>query len=142
MLDPFKPYLHARLAAGHGNATALLGEITSRDTPAATTPFAATCCRYATSKAAVVAALSSLAVRPAVRRVAGWITGLPGRLDPEDGERLGAIRARCPELDAAVRQVAGFGRMIKDLSGDRDTLVGWMLAVDADLPELRSFTGG
>lgn len=36
----------------------------------------------------------------------GWITGLPGNLDPDDAERLHAIRQRCPELDAAVRHVA------------------------------------
>ena len=53
-----------------------------------------------------------------------------------------AIRARCPELNAAIRNVAGFARMIKDLSGDRDTLAGWMGAVEADLPVLRSFTAG
>jgi hypothetical protein len=47
-----------------------------------------------------VAALSPLPRRPAVRRVAGWITGLPGRLDPPDADRLRVIRARCPELDA------------------------------------------
>jgi transposase len=45
-------------------------------------------------------------------------------------------------LDAAVHHVAGFARMIKDLSGDRDTLTGWMSDVDADLPVLRSFTAG
>ena len=77
-----------------------------------------------------------------MRQVAGWITGLPGRLDPVDGERLRAIRARCPEIDAAVRRVAGFARMIKDLSGDKGTLTAWMSAVDADLPTLRSFTAG
>jgi hypothetical protein len=32
--------------------------------------------------------------------------------------------------------------MIKDLSGDKNTLAGWMGAVDADLPVLRSFTAG
>jgi len=32
--------------------------------------------------------------------------------------------------------------MIKDLSGGRDTLTGWMDAVDADLPVPRSFTAG
>ena len=32
--------------------------------------------------------------------------------------------------------------MIKDLSGAKDTLTGWMGAVDADLPALRSFTAG
>lgn len=75
-----------------------------------------------------------------MRQVAGWITGLPGRRDPTDDEQLRAIRTHCPELDAAVRHVAGFARMIKDLSCDRDTLAGWMGAVDADLPESRSFT--
>ena len=32
--------------------------------------------------------------------------------------------------------------MIKDLSGDENTLTKWIGAVDADLPALRSFTGG
>ena len=77
-----------------------------------------------------------------MRQVTGWITGLPGHLDPADEERLHAIRARCPELDAAVRHVAGFARMIKDLSGDQNTLTKWIGAVDADLPPLRSFTAG
>ena len=56
--------------------------------------------------------------------------------------RLHAIRHRCPELDAAVRHLAGFARMIKDLSGDQNTLTKWIGAVDADLPPLRSFTAG
>ena len=77
-----------------------------------------------------------------MRQVTGWITGLPGRLDPVDAERLQAICARCPELDTAVRHVAGFARMIKDLSGDRDTLAVWMSAVDVELQALRSFTTG
>jgi transposase len=32
--------------------------------------------------------------------------------------------------------------MIKDLSGDQNTLTKWIGAVDADLPPLRSFTAG
>ena len=92
--------------------------------------------------AAAVAALPPRPAPPTVRQVTGWITGLPGHLDPADAVRLHAIRARCPELDAAVRHVAGFARMIKDLSGDKNTLTGWMGAVDADLPVLRSFTAG
>ena len=75
-------------------------------------------------------------------QVTGSITGLPRNLEPDDAARLHAIRAHCPELDAAVRHVAGFARMIKDLSGDEDTLAVWMGAVDADLPVLRSFTAG
>ena len=77
-----------------------------------------------------------------MRQVTGWITGLPSNLEPDDSGRLHAIRARCPELDAAVRHIAGFARMIKDLSGDQNTLTKWIGAVDADLPPLRSFTAG
>ena len=88
------------------------------------------------------AALSPRPGAPAVRQVAGWITGLPSNLEPADAARLQAIRVRCPELDAAVRHVAGFTRMIKNLSGDEDMLTKWMGAVDTDLPMLRSFTAG
>jgi hypothetical protein len=120
----------------------LLGEITERGYTGGYNTLRRYLLPLRHIEAAALAALSPLATRPAVRRVAGWITGLPGRLDPADDERLRAIRARCPELDAAVRHVAGFARMIKDLSGDRDTRAGWMGAVDADLPTLCSFTGG
>jgi hypothetical protein len=89
-----------------------------------------------------VAKLAERPAPPAVRTVAGWITGLPSSLEPENAGRLQAIRARCPELDAAVRHVAGFARMIKDLSGDENTLTKWIGAVDADLPALGVFTSG
>jgi Transposase len=93
-------------------------------------------------EAAALAMLPQRPPPPAVRQVTGWITGLPGHLDPDDAERLHAIRVRCTELDATVRHVASFARMIKDLSGDEDMLSKWMGAVDADLPPLRSFTAG
>ena len=136
VLDPFKPYLHERLASGVSHITILHAEIAERGStdgystlarPAAITPGDAT---------------AGSPPHPAVRRVVGWITGRPGHLDPADAVFLNEIRARCPEVDAAVRHVAGFARMIKDLSGDRDTLAGWMDAVDADLPALRTFTAG
>jgi len=63
-------------------------------------------------------------------------------LPNSSGAMLYGIRARCPELDAAVRHVAGFARMIKDLSRDEAMLSKWMGAVDADLPALRPFTAG
>ncbi len=88
------------------------------------------------------AALGQRSPPPPVRQVAAWITGLPGHLAPKDAARLEALRARCPEMDAAVKHVAGFARMIKDLSGDENPLSKWIGAVDADLPELRSFTAG
>ena len=142
VLDPFKPYLHERMAAGQRNATVLLGEITEQGYTGGYKTLARYLRPLRRVEAAALAALSPHPGRPAARQVTAWITGLPGHLDPADGEQLRAIRARCPELDAAVRHVAGFARMIKDLSGDKNTLTKWMGAVDADLPTLRSFTTG
>jgi len=141
VLDSFKAYLHERLATGQCNATVLFDEIVERGYVGGYSTLRRYLRPFRNVDAAA-AVLSPLAGRPAVRRVAGWITGLPGRLDSADDEQLHAIRARCPELDAAVRHVAGLARMIKDLSGDRDTVAGWMGAVEADLPVLRSFTAG
>ncbi len=140
-LDPFKPYLHHRLLAGARNATALHAEILEQGYTGSYNTLE----RYLKPLRRSDAATLTQVLRnrpPAVRQVTGWITGLPGHLDPADDARLGAIRARCPEIEAAVKHVAGFARMIKDLSGDKDTLTGWMAAVDHDLPALRSFTRG
>jgi len=140
-LDPFKPYLHHRLSAGARNATALHAEIINRGYTGSYNTLE----RYLKPLRRSDAAALTQVLRnrpPAVRQVTGWITGLPGRLDPADEARLKAIRARCPEIDASVKHVAGFARMIKDLSGDKDTLTGWLAAVDHDLPALRSFTRG
>jgi len=142
VLDPFKPYLNGRLAEGVRNVTLLLREITRQGY----TGGYNTLNRYVRPLRRLdAAALADLPPRPsppAVRKVTGWITGLPSNLDPDDAERMHAIRQRCPELDAAVRHVAGFARMIKDLSGDENTLIKWIGAVDADLPALRAFTSG
>ena len=140
-LDPFKLYLHQRLSADARNAAALHAEIVNRGY----TGSYPTLERYLKPLRRSDAATLTQVLRnrpPAVRQVTGWITGLPGHLDPADKTRLKAIRARCPQIGAAVKHVAGFARMIKDLSGDKDTLTGWMAAVDHDLPTLRSFTRG
>jgi hypothetical protein len=142
VLDSFKPYLHDRLADGERNATVLHVEIAERGYTGGYKTLARYLRPLRRVDAAALAGLSTRPGAPAVRQVAGWITGLPGHLDPADAVLLQAIRARCPELDAAVRHVAGFARMIKDLSGAKDTLTKWMGAVDADLPVLRSFTAG
>ena len=142
MLDPFKPYLNGRLAQGERNATLLLTEITGQGYTGGYNTLARYLRPLRRLDAATLADLPPHPAPPTVRKVAGWITGLPSNLDPGAAMRLHAIRARCPELDAAVRHVAGFARMMKDLSGDRNTLTKWIGAVDADLPPLRSFTVG
>jgi len=140
-LDPFKPYLHQRLTTGVRSATALHAEIAQQGYTGSYTTLE----RYLKPLRRSDAATLTQVLRnrpPPVRQVTAWITGLPGHLDTVDEARMKAIRARCPKIDAAVKHVAGFARMIKDLSGDKDTLIGWMAAVDHDLPTLRSFTRG
>ena len=111
VLDPFKPYLHERVSQGVSNGTALLAEITERGY----TGGYSTLARYPRPLRPndPTKGLPPHPTPPAARGVAGWITGLPGHLDPADAVRLNEIRARCPEVDAAVRHVAGFARMIK-----------------------------
>jgi hypothetical protein len=142
VLDSFKPYLNNRLAQGERNATRLLAEITGQGYTGGYNTLARYLRPLRRLDATALAALPPRLAPPAVRQVTGWITGLPGNLDPDDAARLHAIRGRCPELDAAVKHVAGFTRMIKDLSVDEAMLGKWMGAVDADLPTLRSFTAG
>ena len=140
-LDPFKPYLHQRLTAGVRNAAALHDEIVAQGYTGSYPVLE----RYLQPWRRLDAASLAQVVRnrpPPVRQVTAWITGLPGHLDTADEARMRAIRGRCPEIDAAVKHVAGFARMIKDLSGDQDKLTEWIAAVDHDLPALRSFTVG
>jgi len=140
-LDPFKPHLQQRLTAGARSATALYAEIVEQGY----TGSYNTVERYLKPLRRSDAATLAQVLRnrpPPVRQVTAWISGLPGHLDPEDQVRMSAIRARCPEIDSSVKHVAGFARMIKDLSGDKTTLTEWMVAVDHDLPTLRSFTRG
>ena len=142
VLDSYKPYLRNRLTDGVRNATLLHGEITKQGYAGGYKTLSRYLQPLRFIDAATLEALPPRSSPPAVRQVTGWITGLPSHLNPEDAQRLHVIRARCPELDATVRHVAGFARMIKDLSGDENTLTKWMAAVDADLPVLRSFTRG
>ena len=87
VLDPFKPYLNGRLAEGVRNVTLLLREITRQGY----TGGYNTLNRYVRPlrrlDAAALADLPPRPAPPAVRKVTGWITGLPSNLDPDDAER-------------------------------------------------------
>ena len=119
VLDPFKPYLNERLAQGERNATLLLAEITGQGYTGGYNTLARYLRPLRRIDAATLADLPPRPAPPAVRQVTGWITGLPSNLDPGAAMRLHAIRHRCPELDAAVRHVAGFARMIRTCPATR-----------------------
>ena len=92
----FKPYLHDRLADGERNATVLHVEIAERGYTGGYKTLARYLQPLRRVDAAALAGLSPHPGPPAVRQVAGWITGLPGHLDPADSVRLHAIRCAVP----------------------------------------------
>ena len=77
MLDPFKPYLNERLAQGERNATRLLTEITGRGYTGGYNTLARYLRPLRRLDAATLADLPPRPAAPAVRKVTGWITGLP-----------------------------------------------------------------
>lgn len=135
-LDPWKPYLHQRAAAGLTSPAALHQEITALGYPGGYT----TTYDYAAMFA--LAAPPRPPAPPGHRQAARWILTKPARLAPGDQEQLTAIRGRCPQLDALARHVSEFAKILTRRSG-AGRLAAWMTAVDADdQPELHSFTTG
>ena len=78
VLDPFKPYLHDRLARGMPNAAVLHRETAERGYTGGYNTLA----RYLRPlHRAEAATRFTRPPPPAMRRVSSWITGLPGHLD-------------------------------------------------------------
>ena len=78
---------------------------------------------------------------PSVRRVVSWVMTDPATIDPADQQRLDAILAASPQLNALAGHVRAFATMMCTLGGRN--LESWMAAVDADdQPALRSFVMG
>ncbi|MEV0570631.1 hypothetical protein [Dactylosporangium sp. NPDC050588] len=69
-------------------------------------------------------------VTPKPRKVARWLMTNPANLTAGDQVRLKGIMARCPELQATRRHVAGFASMMRELRGDQ--LPNWIAAVTTD----------
>jgi transposase len=137
LLDDFKPYLHQRFNEGCTDSAALTAEIrelgyrgSERTVYRHILPFRP--CRKAPDPAPAA---------PKIRHVTGWIMRDPENMGEEDEQRLRAVLARCPELDATRRHVGAFARMIRDLGGEH--LSDWMDRVGNDsLPALHSFITG
>jgi transposase len=135
-LDRWKPRLHQRAAAGITSARALHEEITALGYAGS---YSTT---YAYASMFALAAPPRPPAPPRHRQAARWILTRPGRLGHDDQAQLDAIHARCPQLDALTRHVAGFAKILTQRLGG-DQLDAWLAAVDADdQPGLHSFTTG
>jgi len=98
-LDPYKPYLEQRFAAGCTSATELFRELLARHAPVTYSMVRA---HIATLRTVPSGAL----LRPlTVRQVTGWLTRHPATLSEEDRAGLKEVLARCPELDTAAGHI-------------------------------------
>ncbi|MFF3878782.1 transposase [Streptomyces sp. NPDC001978] len=129
-LDPYKPYLERRFAAGCTSVTRLHRELLAENAPVT---YAMVRAYVATLRATPPDAPP---LPPKVRQVTGWLTRHPTALSEEDRAALKDVLARCFELDSAAEHVRGFGEILTGRLGA--TLPAWIEAVDASqLPGLR-----
>jgi transposase len=137
VLDEYKPYLHRRWNNGCTNVSQLVNEIRDQGYRGSRR----TVYRYLQPFRTTRTAPEPAPIPPTIRHVTGWIMRNPENLDDQDEQRLNAILARCPELEATRRHVGAFAHMIRDLRGD--LLPEWMDRVrNDDLPALGSFVTG
>ncbi|MFJ9590733.1 ISL3 family transposase [Streptomyces acidicola] len=131
-LDPYKPYLERRFAAGCTSVTRLHRELLAENAPVT----------YQMVRAYIaalrVAPPQAQPPPPTVRRVTGWLTRHPTDLSEDERAALKDVLARCPELDVAAQHVRDFGDTLTNRLGPR--LPAWINAVDASqLPGLTGF---
>ncbi|MCX5342934.1 transposase [Streptomyces atratus] len=131
-LDPYKPYLERRFAAGCTSVTRLHSELAAEHAPVT---YAMVRAHIATLRGAPSQAPPR---SPTVRQVTGWLTRHPATLTEEDRASLKDVLTRCPELATASGHVRDFGEILSDRLGS--TLPAWIDAVDASqLPGLTGF---
>ncbi|WP_416959026.1 transposase [Streptomyces sp. Agncl-13] len=131
-LDPYKPYLERRFAAGCTSVTQLHSELLAEDAPVT----------YAMVRAHIAnlrtAPPGTPPPPPTVRQVTGWLTRHPTALSEEDRADLKDVLARCRELDTAAGHVRDFGEILTGRLGGR--LPAWIDAVAvSQLPGLTGF---
>ena len=135
-LDPYQPYLRQRWAQGITTIKLLHREITGLGYRGS---YSTT---YAWLALLKLAAPPRPPAPPTPRQVTRLLTRDPARLDGSEQAQLGAIRARCPHIDALSGHIAGFAKILT--GRDASTLDAWMAAADADpgQHDLHSFTTG
>ncbi|MET7608851.1 ISL3 family transposase [Streptomyces avermitilis] len=136
-LDPYKPYLHQRWREGHTVAVKLHAEVRARGFTGSYSVVRDYLQRFRRMPADTTPPPRP----PGVRKVTGWITRNPDHVSDDDRQKLKAILARCPELEATTGHVRSFAAMMAIRSADR--LPAWIAAARADQSHgLRAFADG
>ncbi|AYG78328.1 hypothetical protein DWB77_00435 [Streptomyces hundungensis] len=137
LLDDYKPYLYERFTQGCRNASLLFREVRYQGFLGERTGVN----RYIRQlKQGLETAPPTLAL-PKPRRALRWVMTHPDRLRPHEVLGLKALRAACPELDAAVEHVRTFAALMHDRRGQ--DVFDWIEQVhNSDLPSLQQFARG
>ncbi|MFG2235809.1 ISL3 family transposase [Streptomyces sp. NPDC048723] len=131
-LDPCKPYLERRFAAGCTSVTHFHSELVADNAPVT---YQMVRSYIATLRGAPAGAPPR---PPTVHQVTGWLTRHPTTLNEDDRAGLKDVLARCPELDTTAGHVRDFGEILTGRLGS--TLPTWIDAVEASqLPGLTGF---
>ncbi|WP_438818640.1 ISL3 family transposase [Streptomyces venezuelae] len=137
LLDDYKSYIYQRFVQGCRNASQLYREVHDQGFPGDRSVVNS---YVRLLKQGTITAPPPPAL-PKPRRALRWIMTRPDHLRPEEAVGLKEIRAACPELNATVERVRGFGLLMDEHDGD--CLERWIEQVRRyDLPAIRQFADG
>ncbi|MFE9658147.1 transposase [Micromonospora sp. NPDC006431] len=137
ILDPFKPYLLQRCAAGITGTNQLLAEIHGHGY----TGCERTLRRWLISVRGSNAAAPPQPPVPKTREITGWIMRPASKLAAADRAQLDRLCSLCPDLDAIRDLAHGFTDLVRTRRGDR--LDAWVKqAEQGTVAEIRSFANG
>ncbi|MEV8457562.1 transposase [Streptomyces sp. NPDC052095] len=137
LLGDYKPYIYQRFVQGCRDASQLHREVRDQGFPGdrSVVNSYVRLLRQGTITSPPPSAL------PKPRRALRWIMTRPEHLRPEESVSVKEIRAACPELDATVEHVRGFGSLMREHCGEG--LDRWIEQVRRhDLPALQQFADG
>lgn len=137
ILDPYKPYIDERYAAGCTVARRLFEEIRQRGYPGQEQIVR----RYVHRLREAFPRQDPPRRKPSVRDVTGWITRHPDRLDSEHAQQLKEILTRVPALARTTEHVRAFAELMNERRGRE--LKDWIERVQQDqIPALHTFATG
>jgi hypothetical protein len=137
LLDPFKPYLRARIDDGATATSILLGEIRGRGYRGGERTLR----RWLINARAHLQQPPEPPPVPSARTITGWIMRPADKLSEDDNAALKDACTRCPDIAAITELARGFTHLVRNRLGAQ--LDNWITqAGTGSVPEIRSFATG
>ena len=137
VLDPHKPYLHARIHEGITATSVLLQEISARGYRGGERTLR----RWLIDARQHLEKPPAPPPVPASRTITGWIMRPSDRLNEDDTAALKDACTRCPDIAAITELAHGFTHLVRQRGGTQ--LDDWIAKASAGpVKEIRGFAGG